>query len=115
MTATGRDLAALTAALDAGDDTALPALADALEEAELRRAGAAPPEARPDVPGCYRWGWRRDGEASPPGAIFARLLRWRVAIAILDYEPRLSVQGGWVGYPSRSAAFLALSEALAGA
>ena len=50
MTDTERDQAALCATIDAGDDSALPILADALEEASdpraagLRRLVAAVPE-----------------------------------------------------------------------
>jgi hypothetical protein len=122
-------IAALCAALDAGDDSALYALADALEEAgDPRAAGlravrlspAACHLPRGDGARCYWqpgpinpadpcWG----GVPPPPHAVprdlFARLLA----------NPHLGVArhaGGWpvqVYYPSRSAAYLALAEALA--
>lgn len=114
MSATTADYAALCAAIDAGDDTALGPLADCLEElGDPRAAGlrARNPYLAPRKgEGGAKWGWERYSaprHTSPfrylPRTVFERL-------------PPLSVIGRkgtpalW--YPTRSAAYLALAAAL---
>ncbi len=103
---------ALCAAIDAGDDTALPALADALEEAGKEAAGLRFAHANRKSPngslmrtGPYCW---------PYCWFFARKRSWagmhpdRHTIVIAP--PKKS---GWgPNYPTRSAAYLALAAAL---
>lgn len=99
--------AALCAALDAGDDTALPILADALEEADSPLSAglrAIPPDARPlhSLDRTWRWfsaGWWEDDRSTVAEAVFNRL-------------PAGSPGATWRDYPTRSAAFLAIAEAL---
>ena len=102
------DIRALLAAIDAGDDTALGPLSDALEEsgeklaAGLRRieAGRDGPDLNTDCPADRCWGWYAEAELMGvhplDDAVWDRLSRARPV-----------VEGGWVGYPTRSAAFLA--------
>lgn len=118
---TTTDMAALCAVIDAGDDSALPILADLLEEtgdpraAGLRRLGrlrrkATPyrvAETRSSDAGC--WGW---GPTSHPDAV-----RHGYAVPIRVFR-RLTTSLGWGSrtyraHSSRSAAYLALAAALA--
>jgi hypothetical protein len=117
------DIGRMCAALNAGDDDALFPLADAMEEAgDPRAAGCAAvlrdrppggPDYRPDMPDGHRWGWWWDGgeaanfsrppsRAVVPSPTFLRL-RQRCPLVCAD----------WVGYSSRSAAWLALATAFA--
>lgn len=90
MTAT-QDIAALCAAIDAGDDTAVSPLADAMEEAGDPRAAG------------LRLRHRSELKRSPKGTWYWLPPSWGS-----DWIPeRLRY-----GHPSRSAAFLALAEAL---
>lgn len=110
----------LLAALDAGDDGALLPLADMLEEcgdpraAGLRRHLAGPtcravPARVLLVPGkVMRWGWQHG--YSTRHAVGADPWESLVRAGGADYR-----WGDWLVYPSRSAALLALAEALADA
>jgi hypothetical protein len=100
---------ALCSAIDAGDDSALPILADALEEAgdpradgvRLVVAGRYEP-ARNGV-GCY-WTEFDDEAGAIPAALFGRAIRLRL---------HRVWTGSTLHYDDRSAAYLALAEALA--
>ena len=110
-------IAALRAAIDAGDDSALPILADAMEEAGEGRLAAGLRHVRDS---CYRpygsqggWSWyyTDPGESrrGPPG--WPPLHGYEVDLWGLA---RRWMWGWSPHYPTRSAAFLALAEALAG-
>jgi len=108
MTTLTRDIRLLCQAIDAGDDTTLAPLADALEEIGCR-AGVI--RAKTPRRNSYGWCWWR---ASPPADLYdislspGTLTRYRFA--------RLSGGGNrksFKVYPTRSAALLALAEALA--
>ncbi len=114
------DLPAILAAVDAGDDGVLPILADLLEEMGDRRAAGLRASQVGDAL-CpvdlvrhdtgHRWGWLTDDEGSAGGAflapgVFARL---RGGKAYRESKRWLASRG----YPTRSAAYLALAEALA--
>lgn len=137
MTTTDHDLVALCAAIDAGDDSALPVLADLLEErgdpraVGLRRFAHRPatdPECAPDgrhesrcVPSGTK-NYRGDGvvwwRASPgrPSShslvadVFDRL---KGGTTLGHRHNRASCYGERRMYPTRSAALLALAAALA--
>lgn len=112
------DHTALLAAIDAGDDSALPTLADLLEErGEVRAAGLRSLIGSGRQPGRYSerpvsspWYWsaaeaaRQTPEEIPWHAM--GLLR---GVGWDRYEDGV----WWVCYPTRSAAFLALARALA--
>lgn len=138
------DIAALCAAIDQGDDEALPALADAMEDAGDPRAAAIrrmtahgprwerdyrPAKCEADRTHARRngrdgWGWLSDEYMTPGGVMSARVdvaVYRRLAgrgctpfarhggpdnVAFL-HSVRAKV------YPTRSAAYLALAEALA--
>lgn len=108
-----RDLAALTAAIDAGDDIALPMLADVLEEmgdaraAGLRRVGNRSPGWERHAVGRLHW-WQR-----APSKRYLRILCTVPAktFARLQTEPKY-VAGELRYYRARTAAFLALAAAL---
>lgn len=113
------DITALCAALDAGDDSALGPLADALEEAGDPRAAGMPPaidawrDTRPDWndgPDETRWGWWEECDDSHAGGWAQYAILTRSEFAAL---PGQESRPHWKGYPSRSAAYLALAEALA--
>lgn len=116
------DIAALRAALDAGDDGVLPVLADALEEAGdaraagLRRIGDRRPLDTWDPMDTWarRHGWllencpgvcfgKHTAPAQLPAKVFRRMLRRTAKIV----SPRVDYY-----YPTRSAAYLALATAL---
>ncbi len=118
MTDLALDIAALCAAIDAGDDAVLPILADALEEAGdalavgLRLAaeyagllGCNDPDSRRQP----EWGWYDIdfADSSTEDALWCRL--WHAAPChILGSEGDASM----TLHPTRSLAFLALAEAL---
>jgi len=117
MTATmTSDFLALCAAIDAGDDSALPALADWLEEAGDPRAA-----------GLRRFAHRPALEIDAQPCRMAGLWAWHILsdeyVGCLAREVFLRLRKAghgvqWAGkralYPTRSAAYLALAEALAG-
>jgi hypothetical protein len=95
---------ALCSAIDAGDDSALPILADALEEAGDPRADGV----RLVVAGRYEparnWTEFDDEAGAIPAALFGRAIRLRL---------HRVWTGSTLHYDDRSAAYLALAEALA--
>lgn len=109
------DIDALCAAIDAGDDSALPILADALEEAgDARHAGLrrVPLTPRKECDGRYVW-W-----ADHRGTDWdTRIVRDAIPRAVWE-----RLEGGeetcrnhsppGMSFPTRSAAYLALAEAL---
>ncbi len=110
-----RDIAHLMAAIDAGDDTALPALADALEEAgspmaEGLREAVTTAAVSPAGPAPYSW--HALASVARGRTVGERLL----ATLPEDWHDRMRARHGnvanWSGYPTRSAAYLALAEAL---
>jgi hypothetical protein len=123
MTATDT-IAALCRAVDKGDGSVLPILADALADDDDPRAEGLREAAAHAVPRSDygRWTWQESVSSDPaawhevrnevvPAAVYARLSGGRV-------RNRRSYVGrnGWVvanrNYRSRSAAYLALAEAL---
>lgn len=117
---TAHDIAALCAAIDAGDDSALPVLADALEEAGDGRAkglrdilwyGDIMPIRRNGLYAETLWAWEPTRGRGPH-------LPHRVRRSWFDRLPPLNapgrVQAPAMTYPTRSAAYLALAAALAG-
>jgi len=107
MLAATSDIARLRALVDEGDDSVLPILADALEEAgDARAAGLRSAIARGYAP-CPRWdgewSWHKEWclgrpEAAPPSEAVDRINGTDVASVSI--------------HASRSAAFLALAAAL---
>jgi hypothetical protein len=113
MTATDT-LAALCAALDAGDDSVLPVLADALDDADdpaaggLRRVGARRPRHWTSLGQQeYHWYSDRRGEGS------ADEVAHETFVLLLPPGERDGASYTKAGYPTRSAALLALAVALA--
>lgn len=110
---TNRDITALRAAIDQGDDTVLPFLADALEDAGDPRTAGLRRALRLGFKPEAGWGhWRVSRNARPKRAQgrvsyeeFARLR-----------EGDLHTVGAamWREFPTRSAAYLALADALVG-
>ncbi len=108
------DVAALCRAIDDGDDTALPILADALEEAgdeRVRGMGSVcvlyPAKMPSRIGGLWHWYKHNPRRAYLGHHLIAR---------VFDRLPPLDVPGREgtyaMHYPSRSAAFLALATAL---
>jgi hypothetical protein len=121
VTALTPDALALLAALDAGDDGVLPILADLFEEAgDGRAAGLRRLAGRYRPAWAYRpggvagGGWRRANRLAPDAAPHA--LPGYLWDALPECGRWLEYAGGeaWYKYPTRSATFLALAEALAG-
>lgn len=120
MTTTDTTIAALCAAIDAGDDTALGPLADALEEqGDPRAAGLRVVAGRGKRP-AYQWGGRcRWYAAQAPAypAPEASLSPWAVSVAafrrLAGGEAPPDTERGWVEYGSPLSAYLALAAALA--
>lgn len=114
------DILALCAAIDAGDDTALLALADALEEAgDPRAAGLRsvgdrwPADIRYGGPAWAFWG----GSPSPSRDNAwhdSHLPAWQIGrmLRAVGHAGEAMHTGVGVRYPTLSAAFLALAEAL---
>jgi hypothetical protein len=129
-TTADRDLAAMLGALDAGDDSVLPYLADLLEEAQdFRAAGVrsvaewallAPPGC-PCRPAPIRgvlggafdgWRWQRQNSYTSHRP---DVLANDIFDALPDPDRWYPHGGTWsaqAGYPTRSGAYLALAEAL---
>ncbi len=116
------DIDLLCRVIDAGDDTALPALADALEDAGDERAAGLrvlgdrwPLEPWWNLAGA---GWRWVG-ADPDDIQHVNWLPYDVFLALPPGHRFPAPDGvpglGSMDYPSRSAAFLALAETAAGA
>ena len=109
------DIAQLCLVIDAGDDSALPALADALEEAGDARAAGMRHDIVPShwgreasfSCGCHRCPAH---QGSVPLETYARLP------GVIPEWERIhadgQVAGNLVSYPTRSEAYLALAEAL---
>ena len=127
MTTTTEDITRLCAAIDGGDDSALPILADALEEAGdprapgLRRAvGRCPKKITPEIGAeCdeeFGWaGWHR-GPNRPHLVEPAQL---RAVSRVAARYGGMMADRGMLNHPIRtvvfrlrSAAFLALAEAI---
>lgn len=113
MTTLTPDIRTLCAAIDAGDDTALLALADAMEEGgDGRMVGVRKAILCGYVPMIYSWcregnyptytGFTPSPGSIVPAKVWDRLTGWRSRNGSLT-----------ACYYSRSAAFLALAEALA--
>jgi hypothetical protein len=130
MTALEQSIAGLCAAIDAGDDSVLPILADALEDAGdpradgLRLVGDRQPERNTwianidaDAPlqeGSPLWLWRRTrplrARAGHPERLAPRLFE-RLPHPASNYVAQLG-RDHVRPYPTRSAAYLALGAAL---
>lgn len=117
-----RAFLALTAAIDAGDDSCLPVLADWLEEAGCQTQRSwriiADASAFRPCPPCeaiphgwswrdaWNWAWEGDGRGRLHSEFYDRLC----AQPMPRDENR---RGLYITYPTRSAALMALAEALA--
>jgi len=122
---TALDIAALCAAIDAGDDGVLPILADALEEAQDARAAGLRlvGDRRPSLSFGGRVGAITEGAAwnkAPRGAraggseVTEGLYRRIRGQQAHEYEHVKSIKGDLsrLHFATRSAAFLALAQAL---
>jgi hypothetical protein len=118
MSATASDLAALRAAIDAGDDSALLPLADALEEMSDPRAAGLRTNHRPlQCDGHVRWeGTGLTVLGDYDGPYLPRALIDAMGAGTLCPDGASAADPAawwhWREFSSRSAAFLALAEAL---
>jgi len=114
------DLNRLLAALDAGDDSVLPVLADLLEEQGDRRAAGLRrlPAAPSGLPGrqahFVKLTARMEEIRAADATAWTQALRPDLFTALTGATHCTCGKGTeWADFPSRSAAFLALAEALA--
>ncbi len=110
---TTADITALRAAIDAGDDSALPALSDALEEADdPRAAGVRRIPLRPAKVYTGRYVWWADYHGTDWGTRVVQDAIPRAVWERLEGGKETWRNGGpGMSYPTRSAAYLALAEA----